>query len=133
MWSKTFIYIASTNHLFIIIYIAGIHFIIGGQIYGNNSIVSVASIGEGEENALICRTDRIDCCGTVPNRYGQFYYPNGIQVPINNGGQGFYRNRGDQVIRLNRREGVASPTGKFRCEIPDASGENQNIYITLVT
>ena len=98
--------------------------------YGNNSRVSLADVGEGEENALICRTDRINCCG-APNRFGQFYYPSGIQVPINSAGQSFYRNRGDQLIRLNRRVGVTSPTGKYRCEIPDASGETQNIYITL--
>ena len=73
----------------------------------------------------------MNCCGTLPNRFGQFYYPNGVQVPVSNAGQGFYRNRGNQVIRLNRREGATSPTGKYRCEIPDASGEMQNIYITL--
>ena len=87
---------------------------------------------EGEEGALTCRTDKVDCCGAIPNRFGQFYYPNRVQVPVNNAGQGFYRNRGDQVVRLNRREGITSPTGKFHCEIPDASGENQNLYITLV-
>ena len=111
---------------------AGVHFILDGQFYGNNSIVSLESIGEGEENALLCRTDRVDCCGTVPNRFGQFYYPNGVQVPVNNAGQGFYRNRGDQVVQLNRREGISSPTGRYRCEIPDVSGDIQSLYITLV-
>jgi hypothetical protein len=89
-------------------------------------------IGEGDHGALICRTDRVDCCGTIPNRYGQFYYPRGGQVLIKSAGQGFYRNRGDQLIRLNRQEGVTSPAGRYRCEIPDASGEIQNLYITLV-
>ena len=51
-------------------------------------------------------------------------------MPVNNAGQGFYRNRGDQLIRLNRRQGATSPTGRYRCEIPDASGEIQNLYIT---
>jgi hypothetical protein len=35
------------------------------------------------------------------------------------------------MIRLHRRENIHSPTGTFRCEIPDASGEMKNIYITL--
>ena len=100
--------------------------------YGNNSRVSLADVDEGKENALICRTDRLNCCGTPPNRFGHFYYPSGLQVPVNSAGQGFYRNRGDQLIRLNRRAGATSPTGKYRCEIPDASGEMQNICITLV-
>ena len=103
-----------------------------GLVYGNNSIVSLNRIGEGEEGALVCRTDKVDCCGTFPNRLGQFYYPNGVQVPIKNAGQGFYRNRGDQMIRLNRHQGVVSPKGKFHCEIPDANGEVQHLYITLV-
>ena len=88
-------------------------------------------VGEGENGALVCRTDKVDCCHTVPNRFGQFYYPSGNQVPIKSAGQGFYRNRGDQMILLNRREGATSPTGKYRCEIPDASGEIKYLYITL--
>ena len=111
--------------------IVDVHFTVGDQVYGNNSIVSLLSIGEGENRALICRTDSTNCCGTLPNRFGQFYYPNGVQVPVNSAGQGFYRNRGDQLIRLNRREGATSPTGRYRCEIPDASGEMQKLYITL--
>ena len=109
----------------------GLHFTISDHVYGNNSVVSLTDVGEGEANALLCRTDNINCCGTPPNRFGEFYYPSGVQVPINSTGQGFYRNRGDQLIRLNRREGVTSPTGRYRCEIPDASGETQNLYITL--
>ena len=108
------------------------YFTLAGQLFGNNSRVSVDSIGEGEHDALICRTDRTDCCGTVPYRFGQFYYPNGVQVPIKSADQGFYRNRGDQLIRLNRREGTDSPTGRYRCEIPEASGEMQNLYISLI-
>ena len=88
-------------------------------------------VGEGEDGALICRTDEMDCCGTIPNRFGQFYYPHGDQVPIKSTDHGFYCNRGDQMIRLNRREGADSPTGTYRCEIPDASGEIRNLYITL--
>ena len=110
----------------------GVYFILGGQFFGNNSLVSMDRVGEGEDGALICRTDRTDCCGAIPNRFGQFYYPNGDQVPIKSAGHSFYRNRGDQLIRLNRRERATSPTGRYRCEIPDASGEIRNLYITLV-
>ena len=35
------------------------------------------------------------------------------------------------MIRLNRMEGVTSPTGKFRCEIPDANGVMKSVYITI--
>ena len=63
--------------------------------------------------------------------HGEFYYPNGIKVPIAKQQQGFYRNRGEKVIRLNRRDGTTSPIGKYQCEIPDANGLMQNVYITL--
>ena len=109
---------------------AGVYFTIQGQTILNNSIVSLSRIGEGAD-ALLCKTDRVDCCGTPPNRFGEFYYPSGITVRIRASGEGFYRNRGDQEIRLNRREGVSSPTGRFSCYIPDASGLIQSIFITL--
>ena len=53
-------------------------------------------------------------------------------VPIRRAGHGFYRDRGKEKVRLHRMEGTVLPTGKFRCEIPDESGEMQSLYITLV-
>ena len=108
----------------------GIYFELKGNVYLNNSAIPLANIGEGT-NALFCKTDKVDCCGTRPNRFGQFYYPNGVQVPIKIHRHGFYRNRGDQFIRLNRRGGITSPTGTFRCEIPNADDVIVKIYITL--
>ena len=108
----------------------GIHFELDGKIYLNNSALPLSEVGEGE-NALYCKTNKEDCCATRPNRFGEFYYPNGVQVPIARQQHGFYRNRGEQIIRLNRREGIMSPTGMYRCEIPNADGEMVKIYITL--
>ena len=105
------------------------YFEVNGRIYHNNSALKMLDFGE-RDDALLCKTTMEMCCRN-PNRIGHFYYPNGVQVPINARGQGFYRNRGDRMIRLNRRENINSPTGTFRCAIPDASGEMQNIYITL--
>ena len=85
------------------------------------------------EAALQCTTDRADCCrrddGTAA---GQFYFPNGTQVPISGGdlSHTYYRNRGTGFIRLNRRS-VAMETGQFRCEIPDASGTIVNLFINI--
>ena len=117
------------NTLYIMIML-GIYFELKGNVYLNNSAIPLANIGEGT-NALFCKTDKVDCCGMRPNRFGQFYYPNGVQVPINIHRHGFYRNRGEQLIRLNRRQGITSPTGSFRCEIPNADDVMVKIYITL--
>ena len=85
--------------------------------------------------ALFCNTDKTDCCGEVPNRVGEWYYPNGTKVGTEGGSQAdeFYRNRGTQVIRLNRRNDIVTGRhpGLFRCEVPDADNITQNIYINI--
>ena len=70
---------------------------------------------------------------TGPNRYGDFYFPNGRKVPVISlaGAAELYHNCGNQLIRLNRRSSIVTPRGKFRCEIPDDSDVMQKIFITL--
>ena len=105
-------------------------FSLGGRTYPNNSPVLLWDVGEGDD-ALMCLTDSPQCCSTPPNRHGEFYYPSGEKVLTLGSGDGFYRNRGDQLIRLNRKEGVTSPIGRFHCQLLDASGEMQNIFINI--
>ena len=107
------------------------YFELNGEMYLNNSEIAIDTVGENEE-ALTCKTDKEECCATRPNRFGEFYYPNGVLVPIRKAGHGFYRNRGNQLIRLNRRPGVMTPTGLYRCEIPDSSGVTLTIFANLV-
>ena len=105
-----------------------------GQTYLNNSIVAINDIGEGD-NALLCVTDNPDCC-KPPNGnivQGEFYYPNNILVRNLASGDSLYRNRGPQVVRLNRKNDVLSPTGVYRCEIPDSTGMNRSIFISIIT
>ena len=108
----------------------GVYFELKGKVYANNSFVNIVDIGEDDE-ALLCKTDKAECCGTRPNRFGEFYYPHGAKVPIQKAGQGFYRNRDEQQIRLNRRRGVMTPTGVYCCEIPDSSGVMQKVFINI--
>ena len=134
LWAKTCRWEYIINYLTLVttyyLCVIGVYFELNGNLYLNNSTVVLSEIGEGEK-ALLCKTGKKDCCGAVPNRFGQFYVPGGGQVPISKQQQGFYRNRGDQSVGLNRREGVTSPTGTYRCEIPDADDEMVKIYITL--
>ena len=88
----------------------------------------MSSIGEGEA-ALLCITNAA-CC-TLPNRAGEFIYPDGSTVRTERSGDDLYRNRGVGMIRLNRRNGASLPTGVYKCQIPDSSGEIQTISITL--
>ena len=82
-----------------------INFVLQGRTYLNNSRVAVNDIGEGD-NALLCVTVNPDCC-KPPNGplQGEFYYPNNNLVNNQAAGDSLYRNRGLQVIRLNRRSG----------------------------
>ena len=52
---------------------------------------------------------------------GQWFYSNGSEVDIAMSGDGFYRNRGPSVVRLNRRNNATSPEGQFCCVVPDAT------------
>jgi predicted outer membrane repeat protein len=108
-----------------------VYFELNGNVYLNNSAVSLGEVGEGG-NALICKTNRQDCCGSPPNRFGEFYYPSGDRVPIRIHQDNFYRQRGDSEIYLNRRANTISPIGTYSCVIPDAAGTIQILYIDLL-
>ena len=76
-----------------------------GVQYPNNSLLNIEFIGEGE-HALACQTDRRPCCGTPPNRFGEWYYPDGRIVLIEGAapGEPFYRNRNDEgLVLLHQR------------------------------
>ena len=107
------------------------HFELKDVTYANNSVISIHEIGE-EDNALLCKTNKEECCKTPPNRFGEFFFPNGTQVPISRLQHGFYRNRGDMEVRLNRREGVSSPLGMYSCEVPDSGDVTQKLFVHLV-
>ena len=99
-----------------------------GKTYVDGDIILITDIGEADD-ALLCVSDNTNCCAS--QRIGEFYYPDGSAV-----GYSFtnslYRNRGSQVVRLNRRDNTLSPVGRYRCEIPDTSGTTQRIYINIL-
>ena len=104
---------------------------LGDRMYFENDVVLITDIGEGD-NALLCVTEYEDCCNAQITVAGEFYYPDGSIVGVRASGDSLYRNRGDQLIRLNRRNGATSPLGRYRCDIPDASGTTRSVYINIV-
>ena len=119
-----------------IVGIPSVGFSLNGVPFYNGSTVLRTDIGEGD-NALLCTTDRRDCCGTFGNRAGEFYFPDGTQVPIQGAVDtaGYYRNRGDQFIRLNRQSPNGVLTGQFRCGIPIGNQipTDTNLFIDIGT
>ena len=100
-----------------------------GITYLNNTIVLITDIGE-DNDALLCMTVKSDCCRS--SAVGEFYYPNNNTAVGYSQVNSLYRNRDTQVVRLNRRNNALSPTGVYRCQIPDSSGRMQNIYINII-
>ena len=106
-----------------------------GVAYANSSIIQITEIRDTYRNpaGLQCITDKMPCCGTPPNRAGEWYFPDGTKVPIQGSATSFYRNRGDDgSVSLNRIDNnVMMPTGRFCCEVPDATNALQTVCATI--
>ena len=105
--------------------------------YHNNSLVTLDDIGEGDNGALLCRTNQTACCqapytGESGSGIRNWYFPSGPKVVGFVGlSTSFYRNRGQKVVRLNRKRG--GEDGIYRCVIPDSMNVPQTIYIGVYT
>lgn len=106
-----------------------------GAVITNNGYVAVDQIGRGDE-ALMCLTDKPDCCNERPNRAGEWYFPDKTVVNIKgnrgNDANYFFRTRGNRTVFLNS---VNSPSerGRFYCKVPDANGTIQTVYVNIGT
>ena len=96
-------------------------------------------IGESDD-ALLCLTANTACCARAQSpggvTLGDWYYPNGTGVVDSivaapNIQWDFYKNRGQSVVRMNRRRGGVN--GIYHCVMPDTTGVDQTIYIGVYT
>ena len=99
---------------------------------------NLTDIGEGASSALICQTDSTQCCRVSDNTnggtpLGNWYFPNGSLVRNSDVGGDIYMDRDLSEVRLNRRNNATSQTGVYRCEVVDARGSTQNIFVELQT
>ena len=117
---------------------AGVYLSLRGVVYASNSAIQITEIGETNATSntgLQCITDRIPCCGSQPNRFGEWLFPDGVTTvpgPAQNPTT-FYRNRGDDgTVNLNRlNTNVLMPTGLFCCEVPNAAGDTQRLCANI--
>ena len=105
--------------------------------YTNNSVVNITDIGTGSA-ALRCTTTYYPCCYSGPPPGTHWYFPDGSRVERFNT-LPYYRSRTDTghpfydpigTVLLHRNSGAAT-TGVFRCEIRDATGVFQSIYVGI--
>ena len=104
--------------------------------YTNNSVVTITDIGTGSA-ALICTTTYRACCFSGPPPGTHWYFPNGSRIS-NTNTLPYYRTRTDGQISppgsvLLHRNPEGTTTGIFRCEIRDATGAFQSIYVGIYT
>jgi hypothetical protein len=116
--------------------IPGVYLTQGGRPYSKGSSILIGEIGEGDDGALLCVTDLIQCCRSedTPGEFGpvgEWFYPSGSRVRFPGIGDDFYRNRGLGIISLNRRNNATSPTGQFCCVLPDATVTNKFTCVNI--
>ena len=97
--------------------------------HANNSIVTRTDIGTGSA-ALLCTTTRTGCCSSGDPET-QWFLPDGSRVQ-NNGGLPYYRTRSSNPGSvLLHRNTQGTTTGIFRCDILDASGVLQRMFVGI--
>ena len=118
----------STESIFSLISVVGLT--LNGVSYPNHGIVNITEIGTGSAT-LNCTTTLPGCC--YSGNGGGWFLPNGDEV-MRDESLPYYRTRTQNpgALLLHRNpEGVT--IGIFRCDIPDASGELQSLYVGIYT
>ena len=101
----------------------------------------ISDIGDTDDTALICNTNRIANISVSLSggrkRFhsgGDWHPPNGAIVGDlgNDDIPGFERNRGPMVVRLHRRTASDPPSeGIYYCVVEDDTFINQTVYVGL--
>jgi len=113
---------------------AGVYLqLLDGTRVPNHGFVARGELSRPTDNPLLCVTpDNVTCCSTAETRgdpLGNWYFPNGTEIPPSSTGWMFYSTRGPRVVRLHRRDKGVS--GIYHCVIPDQSGVNHTLYVGL--
>ena len=114
--------------------ITGVFLSLNGRVIPNHGYVVISDIGTaGDDTALLCITNRPPPTGSS-NSGGIWFAPDGTRVPSSgNDVPGLRRSRGPMVVRLYRNTvSTETPTeGIYQCEIMDAAGTPQMLYVGL--
>ncbi len=115
--------------------ILGLGFYLNGQMYPNNSIVTITDIEVGD-NALFCLSNSSSCCRSRDGMArGQWFLPGGSSSISGNGESfsmaNFSRSRRPSAVLLNRRNNAIGPEGLYRCDVIDARNITQTLYIGI--
>ncbi len=113
--------------------------VLGGRLYGNNSVVFIEDIGDDDGrnntvqndvfqgNALNCITDKSASQGNVN---GQWIFPNGSIVSTDSSNEMFISRGDNQTVKLKYQGGVFEP-GIYCCQVPDQQNVMQSVYVGI--
>ena len=112
--------------------LVGVGFILNGAMRENNSVVAWTEIGEGAD-ALMCLTDKTDCCdSTEPIGASSWYHPIGGTISHTMSNEPYYQTYRKSSILLEHQSGnVPTVNGVFHCEVVDNNGMMQRLYIGI--
>ena len=86
----------------------------------------------GPSVTLFCLTPNTECCSSSEtpsgDTVGEWYLPDGSL--LSTADTAFTRGHNASAVSLNHHSGM-SPTGVFRCDVPDASGTSQSVYVGI--
>ena len=106
-----------------------------GDVLINDSTIRNTVVGTADTQPhLVCTSDRMPCCKDPP-QYGEWYFPNGSQVIHRQepGAVAFHRSRDNDgnvhLLRINHT--IKSPSGRFCCEVEDATHANQTLCVNI--
>ena len=97
-----------------------------GRLLPNHSYVSLEELGMGAFDSLLCLTNKN--IYTIRPREGEWHFPNGTQVPIEDTGWRFYRDRHRKAVRLHQGVSSAEAFGMFYCKVNDSSNVPHTLY-----
>ena len=116
-----------------------------GQTLDNNSYIDINDVGRPDVSGgegVQCHTDLTTCCsGAQGGHRGDWYFPDGTQLPNPAVDIDTFQSRGDQRVDIDRRNNASSPVGIYRCGIPTVAVHDDNddsvrdspVYVGLYT
>ena len=110
-----------------------------GETLANHSYVDLSLVGNdgSGSDSVQCHTDLNTCCSGVQGSHrGDWFFPNGTQLPFSGSGIAISQLRKAQRVDLRHTSGT-TPTGIYHCDIQtDAlhdDGYMETVYVGLYT
>ncbi len=103
-----------------------------GIFYPTGSFIDYTKIGT-QNDALNCVTPYIECCGIGSSQIRglRWNFPNGKIINKNHSTLNIFRTRGPSSIMLQRTNNVSMPTGYYKCQILNSTGQLTRLHIYL--